>query len=142
MDSTERPNEYDSEPVRYCARCFSLKVKYDESIDSEYCAECGSSDILEAPIEEWEKRYERRYRHKYTVKEADPKKTFVFQMPLEKLKAKIYESTRWRDIIKAMYPSFPWCYGKADSIILFFDTIVKQNKIEELKLLLHKKFKF
>ena len=127
MSVEERNQDYDSEPVRYCARCYSLKVKYEESVDYECCGDCGSSDILEAPIEEWEKKYERRYGHKFTQKEQDPKNTFIFKLPLDKLKAKVYESSQWREIINAIYPKFPGGYGKADSIILFFDTLVRQN---------------
>ena len=126
MSVEERNQDYDSEPVRYCARCYSLKVKYEESVDSECCGDCGSSDILEASIEEWEKKYERRYGYKFTQKEQDPKNTFIFKLPLNKLKAKVYESSQWREIINAIYPKFPEGYGKADSIILFFDTLVRQ----------------
>ena len=142
MSEEEKNQDYDSEPVKYCARCFSLKIKYEESIDSEYCADCGSSDILEAPVEEWEKKYETRYKHKFAQKTEDPKNSFVFKMSLDKLKSRIYGSAKWKDIIKSMYPHFPEGYGKADSIILFFDTLIKQNRINELKLLLFKHFKF
>lgn len=142
MDNQVKHEDYDSEPVEYCARCYSLKIKYEESLDSDCCAECGSTDILESSIEEWEKKYERRYGHKYTVKEQDPKKTFIFKLSLKELKRKVYESTIWKDIIHAMYPSFPGGLSKADSIILFFDTIIRQNKLNELKLLLFKKFKY
>lgn len=141
MSEENKNQDYDSEPVRYCARCFSLKIRYEESIDSEYCADCGSSDILEAPIEEWEKKYERRYKHKFAEREEDPKKTFIFKLPLEKLKTRIYESAKWKEIIKMMYPRFPEGYSKIDSIILFFDTLIRQNRIDELRLVLHKHFK-
>ena len=56
MPETRELNDYDSEPVRYCSRCYSLKVKYDETLDSEYCGDCGCSDISEAPIEIWEEK--------------------------------------------------------------------------------------
>lgn len=142
MSVQERNEDYDSEPVRYCAKCYSLKVKYEEALDSECCAECGCTDILEAPIDEWEKKYERRYGHKFAVKEEDPKKTFIFRLSTEELKTRIYQSAAWRDIIKSFYPSFPSGWGKADSILLFFDTIVKQGRLNELKLFLFKRFKY
>ena len=31
---------YDDEPVVYCSRCYSLKIKYEEAIDSDCCMEC------------------------------------------------------------------------------------------------------
>lgn len=141
MSEQEKPANYDDEPVKYCARCYSLKVKYEDAIDSECCADCGSSDILEAPIEEWEKKYEKRYKHKFTEKNDDPKKSFIFKMPIEKLKTKVYESEHWREIIHHLYPRFPGGFGRADSIILLFDKLIKDNKIEELKLYLYNKLK-
>jgi len=141
MDNHKTHNDYDSEPVRYCAKCYSLKIKYEESIDSECCADCGSSDVLEAPIEEWEKKYERRYGHKFTEKNNDPKKSFIFKLPLNKLKTKVYESESCREIIKALYPRFPGGLSRADAVILFFDTLIKQNRLDELKLLLFNKYK-
>jgi hypothetical protein len=142
MDTQARPDDYDAEPVEYCARCYSLKVKHSDDLDIDCCADCGCTDILESPIEEWEKKYERRYGRKFTQKEEDPKKTFIFNLPLEKLKTKVYQSNIWKDIIHAVYPNFPGGLSKADSIILFFDTVVRQGRLNELKLLLLKKFKY
>ena len=142
MDNIERPDDYDSEPVKYCARCYSLKIKYEDALDSECCAECGSTDIQEAPVEEWEKKYERRYGHKLTQKTEDPKKTYFFKMTPKELMHKVADSPKWKEIIKGIYPHFPGGYGKADSIVLFFDTLTRQNKLGELKLFLFKHFKY
>ena len=126
----------------YCARCHSLKIKHEDALDTDYCAECGSTDILEDPIEVWEQKYERKYGKKFAVRTEDPKKSFIFNLPIEKLKQKVYDSPKWEVIIKSMFPRFPEGYGKADSVILFFNIIVKQNRLEELKLLLFKLFKY
>ena len=142
MDNTQEvKNDYDSEPVKFCARCYSLKVKSDDDSELEYCADCGCTDIQEAPIEEWEEKYEGRYGHKFTKKNEDPKKSFIFKLPLAKLKTRVYQNTRWRDIIKSIYPNFPGGYSRIDSVLLFFDTLIKQNRLEELRLLLLKHFK-
>ena len=77
MNYQVKSDDYDSEPVKYCARCYSLKIKYEDALDSECCAECGSTDIQEAPIEEWEKKYERRYNRKFIQKTEDPKNTYL-----------------------------------------------------------------
>lgn len=59
-------NYYNSEPVFYCKNCLSLKVRDIPNVeDSDYCDECGSTDIEKNSIEEWEKLYENRYGHKY-----------------------------------------------------------------------------
>lgn len=142
MDIPEKINTYDEEPVRFCAKCYSLKVKYEEATDSEYCGDCGCTDMLEAPFEVWEKKYEGRYKHKFAERNEDPRKSFIFKMPISKLKQKVYDSDKWKEIIKTIFPRFPEGYSKADSVILFFDAIIKHNKIEELKLLLYKLFKY
>lgn len=60
----QQPN-YNEEPVYYCKHCLSLKVRHISSMrDSEYCDECGSTDIQQASIEEWEKLYQSKYGHK------------------------------------------------------------------------------
>lgn len=142
MPDEKTPNEYDLEPVQYCSKCYSLKIKYEESIDSDYCADCGCMDILEAPFDVWEEKYEKRYGHKLAIKTEDPKKQFVFNLSIEDLKTRIYKSATWKDIIKAMYPRFPGGLSKADSIILFFQTLIKDNKLTDLKYLLLKRFKY
>lgn len=142
MPEDKIDTNYDSEPVRYCARCYSLKIKYEEEMDSEYCADCGCFEITEAPIEEWEKKYEKRYGHKFAVKTEDPKKTFIFSLSLEELKTKVYNSEKWKNIIYAIYPKFPRGYSRTDSIILFFHNIIKDNKLNDLKMLLFKLFKY
>lgn len=127
-------NDYDSEPVRYCARCYSLKIKYEEAIDSECCADCGSSDILEAPIETWEEKYERRYGHKFIVKNDDPRDSPIYKMPLKKLKMKLYEHPKWTDVVKALYPHFPKGLNREESILLLFDKLTRDNRINDLRL--------
>jgi hypothetical protein len=142
MDNTERPNDYDSVPIAYCARCYSLKIKHEDALDEDCCAECGSTDIQETSIEEWEKKYERRYGHKFTQKEVNPQKTYFFRMTPKELMHKVSDSPKWKEVIRGIYPYFPRGYSKADSIVLFFDTLIKQNKLGELKLFLFKHFKY
>ena len=130
------PTDYDQDPVIYCANCFSLKIKHEDTIDEDYCAECGCNDTRTSTIEEWEKLYEHRYGHKYTVKGTDPKKTWVFQMPISKLKMQIYECPAWKKFIKRLYPHFPGGYSKIDSIIILFDKLIKDNRLDDIRLLL------
>jgi hypothetical protein len=128
--------DYDEEPVVYCAKCYSLKIKYEEAIDADCCMDCGCSDVLTSSIDEWEKLYEQRYGHKFTVKTHDPKKSFIFKLPLEKLKEKVFKDIHWRDIIQNIYPHFPGGLGRADSLILFFDKLTRDNRLDDLRLLL------
>lgn len=137
----EQKEDYDLEPVKYCAKCYSLKIKYEEAIDSECCMECGCSDTLSTSIEEWEKLYENRYGTKYVTKSNNPKNTPLFQMPVNKLKLKLYDCPQWKEIIKKLYPEFPRGIGKVDSIILLFDKIFRDNRLDDLRMLLLEYYK-
>lgn len=62
-------NDYNAEPVLYCSHCLSLKVlNVPYMPDSDYCDECGSTDIKETSIENWETLYKNKYGHKYIEK--------------------------------------------------------------------------
>lgn len=52
--------EYNKEPVLYCNTCLSLKV-ISTADGTDFCDLCGSTDIVSSSIEEWQKRYEKRY---------------------------------------------------------------------------------
>jgi hypothetical protein len=129
-------SDYDSEPVVCCVKCFSLKIKYEEAIDSDCCMECGSTDVVEMDISEWEKNYEKRYGKRFIVKSNDPKKSPIFNMPISKLKDTVYNSPEWKKIIHTLYPFFPKGVSRADSIIFLFDRLVRDNRLDDLKLLL------
>lgn len=49
-------SEYDDIPVLYCKKCLSLCILSDDEY-GDYCKHCGSTDIGEATIEEWETLY-------------------------------------------------------------------------------------
>lgn len=58
--------EYNKEPIYYCSKCLSLKIKgIGKTNDFDYCDECGSTSIEKTNIEEWEKLYVQRHGHKY-----------------------------------------------------------------------------
>lgn len=132
------PDKYDSEPVRYCSRCYSLKIRYEEALGIECCADCGCSDILETSIENWEEKYRQRYGHQFVVKNEDPKKTFIFRLSPRELRERVFKSELWRKVIYTMYPKFPGGWGRADSVFLFFDKLIKDNRLDDLRMLLLK----
>mgnify|MGYP007032335775 CR=1 FL=1 len=134
MSEQEKINDYDSEPIAFCAKCFSPKIIHEASIDIDYCGDCGCSSIKEATVEEWDRLYEKKYGHKYVVKSNDPKRSPVFKLPLNKLMDKLFNLKQWKSIILSLYPRFPGGLGKADSIVLFFDTIIKDNKLTDFRL--------
>ena len=134
----KKKQDYDSEPVCYCSRCYSLKIKYEDTIGADYCTDCGCSDISTAPIDRWEMLYERKYGHKFIEGSSDEHNSYIFKMPIQKLKTKVYEHPQMRDIIHTLYPRFPAKYSRTDAVILLFDKLCKDNRIDDLRLLLLK----
>lgn len=56
--------EYNAEPVVFCAHCLSLKIRiYDDK--TSYCDDCGSTTMELTPIVNWELLYENKYKKKY-----------------------------------------------------------------------------
>lgn len=53
---------YNDEPVLYCKHCLSLNI---QNALSDYCEDCGSIDVGECNIFEWEKMYEEKYGKPY-----------------------------------------------------------------------------
>ena len=42
----------------------------------------------------------------------------------------------WKDIICQLYPNFPTHLDKAEAIILLFDNLIRDNRLDDLRLLL------
>jgi hypothetical protein len=51
---------------------------------------------------------------------------------------KVSDSPKWEYIIKEIYGHLPKGMSKADSIVVFFDRLVKDNKLDALRTLLYK----
>lgn len=134
MSQQEKINDYDSEPMAFCSKCLSPKIKHEDSLDIDYCGECGCSDIKEATVYEWEKLYEKRYGRKYVVKSNDPRRSPVFKLSVSELMDRLCNLVQWKSIIHSIYPKFPGGYGKVDSIVLLFDKLAKDNKLDDLRL--------
>lgn len=57
-----RQQDYNSIPVHYCKHCLSLAIKGIESTEEfDYCETCGSVDIKQCSIEEWEELYKKAH---------------------------------------------------------------------------------
>lgn len=66
LNTEKQCDDYNDLPILYCRHCMSLKIRNIPQVnDSDYCDECGSTDIGECHIEEWETLYEGKYGHKY-----------------------------------------------------------------------------
>lgn len=134
MSEQLKINDYDSEPVMFCSRCYSLSIIYEEAIGSDCCGECGCSDMKTATIDEWEKLYEGRYGHKFVVKTNDVRNSPIFALSLSKLKTLVHNREDWKDICKSIYPNFPEGLGKSDSVILLFAKVSNDNKLDDLRI--------
>ena len=98
-----KPN-YNDEPVEYCTRCYSLKIKHEDAIDADVCAECGCTEIASTDIETWEKLYEKRYRRKYVTCNHDPRSSVYFKLPISTLKTKLYKDNRLLASVMVLLP--------------------------------------
>lgn len=59
--------DYNTEPVVYCKNCLSLKIMILDE-DTDYCDECGNTDLETTDITSWEKMYEKKYRKPFNTK--------------------------------------------------------------------------
>lgn len=125
--------DYDSEPVKYCSKCYSLKIKYVEAIHSDCCSVCGCTDTAETTIDKWEKLYEGRYGQKYVQPSCNPRNSPIFKLSISALKGLIFNKIPYKRIARILYPNFPLHLSKADSIVLLFDKISKDNKLDDLR---------
>lgn len=64
LNTEEEKQNYNDVPVFYCAHCLSLNIRYVKGIDdSEYCDSCGSSNIEQSLIQDWETKYKDKFGH-------------------------------------------------------------------------------
>lgn len=129
--------DYDDEPVMYCAKCYSLKIRHEEQTDTDYCMDCGSTEVRTASIDEWERLFQGRYGHKFIEKSTDPKRSLFFTMSIKTLKQRLYNSNNLRYIVQRLYPHFPMKYAKGDLVLMLFDRLYKDNRIDDLRCLLY-----
>lgn len=133
----DKTKDYNEEPVLYCAKCYSLRIMHDDTTDSDICSVCGSTDIATTTIDIWEKLYENRYGHKFVNRSNDPRDSIYFKMSIAKLKIKLYYSKYLQPILYSLYPNFPQGLSKSESVIMLFDQLSKDNRIDELRYMLY-----
>jgi hypothetical protein len=61
-------DEYNKEPVYYCKHCLSLNIRGVSEMDLDYCDDCGSTEIDNCLIEDWNNKYRERFGHNYLDK--------------------------------------------------------------------------
>lgn len=137
MPKQERPKDYDAEPVVYCPRCYSLRIRHDDSVDVDWCMDCGGTETATASIDDWERLYEERYGHRFVTRHSGPKDSKYFKMSLNKLKICLYDSDMMKRIIDRLYPNFPKGLDKAETVIMLFDKLYKDNRIDDLRYMLY-----
>lgn len=139
MRRKSKVKDYDSEPVLYCPKCYSLKIVHEDAVDSDCCGDCGCSDIKRIDFNSWSKLYEGRYGHKFIETKQDIRKSPMFLLSIEGLKTKVFKNPQWKEICKKMYPSFPDGLGRTDSIILLFSKLCQDSRIDALRIELIKR---
>ena len=134
MSRQEKLREYDEDPIMYCSRCYSIKIKHDDAIDLDCCKECGCTDFKTSDVFTWEKLFQGRYGHKYVESSHDIRKSPIFMLSMARLKSKVYNDECWKELCRTMYPNFPGGLSKADSVVLLFAKIIQDNRLDELRI--------
>lgn len=63
---SKKSKSYNDIPVYYCRRCLSLKIKPIPLLNNkDYCVECGSADVGQCSIEEWDQMYKKEYKKSF-----------------------------------------------------------------------------
>lgn len=61
-----KKSDYNNQPVYYCPRCLSLRIMGVPGMEGlDYCDDCGSTQIEQSNIEDWQKKYRGRYGFDY-----------------------------------------------------------------------------
>ena len=58
-----KKESYEEEPVKYCSHCLSLAIR--EVNGQLFCDTCGSTDISNTNVFDWEKLYVIKHGEKY-----------------------------------------------------------------------------
>jgi len=77
--------------------------------------------------------YRSRYGHLYVSERRDIRNHPIFQYTLSELRMRLLNRTDCMNIITKMYPKFPKGFGKKDSVFLFFDRLLKDNRVNDLR---------
>lgn len=125
---------YDEEPVTYCSKCYSLDIKYEESISSDICMDCGCTETLSTDIYSWEDLYKARYGCKFVTRGTG---SIYFNMSIDKLRTILYTRNDYMKVILRLYPLFPKNLGRLDSVQFLFDKLSKDNRFDEFRRILH-----
>lgn len=134
MISKDKNHECEEDSVIYCTKCYSLKIKYEESIDMDCCVDCGCTDLKTASFDTWERLYKARYGHKFVEEIGNIRNSPIFKMSHEQLKSKVYNSPSWREICQSLYPTFPKWLSKVDSVIMLFSKVYQDNRLDDLRI--------
>ena len=60
---SEEEEAYKTQKMFYCKSCLSLHIIEGKIVD--YCDKCGSADLGEATLEEYDILYEKKYKKKF-----------------------------------------------------------------------------
>ncbi len=133
---------YDEEPVEYCSKCYSLKIVHEDSIDSDCCMDCGSTDIASTDISTWEELYKKRYGRKFIERNNDPRDSIYFKLPISTLKTKLYQDERLLGtVLRKLYPRFPNGLTKEEIILVLFDKLSKDSRMSDLRMTFYDYYK-
>lgn len=142
MTEQSKSKRYDDEePWTFCPKCYSIKFRFEDSLGTDCCEECGCTDLRTSTFEEWDKLYRNRYGRPYLEDTGLVKKSPVFLLSVKELKTKLFKHPRCREICKELYPSFPGGLSREDSVLLLFSKLCNDNRLDALRMNLYNRTK-
>ena len=131
----------EEEPWTFCPKCYSIKFRFEDSLGTDCCEDCGCTDLRTSTFEEWDKLYRNRYGRPFLEDKGLIKKSPVFLLTEEQLKTKLFKHPSCMEICKELYPSFPGGLGKEDAVLLLFSKLDIDNRLDALRMNLYNRTK-
>lgn len=136
MPSERKCSDYDLIPVCYCAKCYSLKIKHEDNYDFDFCDDCGCTDIASCYVDQWEIMYKNRYGHPFVTRSRNLRNSILFKLTIDDLKKLVFENEQLDEIVHELYPTFPGGLTREETVILLFDKVMGDNRLDDLKVTL------
>jgi len=141
MTKSKKIMKEEEDPWTFCPKCYSIRFKYEDSLGTECCEDCGCTDLKTSTFEEWDKLYRNRYGHPYLEDAGLVKKSPIFLLTDEQLKTRLFKHPDCMRICKELYPAFPGGLSKEDAVLLLFSKLVNDNRLDALRMNLYNRTK-
>ena len=79
---------------------------------------------------------------KFVERNNDPRTSIYFKLSESTLKTKLYQDKKLlRTVLHKLYPKFPEGLSREEEILVLFDRLCKDNRMDELRMILYEYYK-